>query len=449
MRITVYGAGYVGLVTGTCLAEMGNQVLCMDVNEARVAQLQAGICPIHEPDLPEMMQKNIDAGRLHFTHEVAAAIAHGELQFIAVGTPQADDGSANCESVFQVANAIGEHLAHEAFVIVKSTVPVGTCQAVEVCINTRLQERGLMPVPVSSNPEFLREGAAVSDFFNCDRIIIGTHDEKAKQRLSILYAPFNRNQDRLINMSVRSAELAKYAANAMLATKISFINEVSGICERLGADVEQVRIGIGSDPRIGYQFINPGCGFGGSCFPKDLSALRHMAMQADAETPLISAVMAVNETQKHKLYQKINYHFAGDLTGKRFALWGLAFKPNTDDIREAPSCVLIQELCAAGATVNAFDPCAMENVANYFTKQTGLQFYDSPEATLAGCDALIIVTEWPSFYSPDFSLIAKQLTQPVIFDGRNIYDPDYLKDLGFTYYAIGRGTTTHVPQGCE
>lgn len=440
MKITLFGAGYVGLVTGTCFAELGNHVLCVDVNEQRVKRLQKGECPIHEPGLPELMQKNIQAGRLRFTADPKEGVAYGFYQFIAVGTPQDEDGSADLKYVLSVANSIGEFMTDPRIVINKSTVPVGTADKVKIAIQAALAKRNLnIKFDVASNPEFLREGAAIDDFMGSDRIVIGTNNSQTEHHLKVLYAPFNRNHDRVIAMDVRSAELTKYAANAMLATKISFMNEMSHLADKLGADIEQVRIGIGSDPRIGYSFINPGCGYGGSCFPKDVLALKTTAKQVNYDAKLLNAVHIVNDKQKHVLFAKIQQHFNGDLTNKLIALWGLSFKPNTDDMREAPSRVLIETLWQAGAKVQTYDPVAMPEAQRIYGDRTDLKFCTSPEAALENADALTIVTEWPVFYSPDFEAMKHQLKQPIIFDGRNLYDPNHLKQQGFKYYAIGRG----------
>lgn len=440
MNITLFGAGYVGLVTGTCLAEIGNHVLCVDVDKERITRLQNGECPIHEPDLPELIKKNIAAGRLKFTSDPTEAVAHGFYQFIAVGTPQDEDGSADLKYVLAVAKSIGEYINEPRIIINKSTVPVGTADKVKQTIQQVLDQRNVkINFDVASNPEFLREGAAVSDFMSSDRIIIGTNNHETEQHLRALYSPFNRNHDRLIAMDVRSAELTKYAANAMLATKISFMNEMSHLAERLGADIEQVRIGIGSDPRIGYRFINPGCGYGGSCFPKDVLALESTAKQVDYDAKLLQSVHRVNDAQKQVLFNKIKKYFNNDLTNKTIALWGLSFKPNTDDMREAPSRVLIESLWQAGANVRAYDPVAVPEAKRIYGERKDLALCNSPEETLANADALVIVTEWSVFYSPDFNVIKQQLRHPVIFDGRNLYDPTYLRKLDFKYYAIGRG----------
>ncbi|MBI5447887.1 MAG: UDP-glucose/GDP-mannose dehydrogenase family protein [Gammaproteobacteria bacterium] len=441
MKITVFGAGYVGLVTAACLAELGNNVCCMDVNQERIAGLKRGICPIHEPGLPEIIEKNIKSGHLIFETDPEKGVAHGRYLFIAVGTPQDEDGSADLRYVLEVARTIGQYLTDYRIVINKSTVPVGTADRVKEVINQVLAERQLqVDVDVVSNPEFLREGAAVKDFMNSDRIIVGVNSPRAAEAMKSLYAPFNRNQDRLILMDVRSAELTKYAANAFLATKISFMNEMSHLAERLGADIEQIRMGIGSDPRIGPYFIYAGCGYGGSCFPKDVSALEKMAELLNYDAVLIKSVSQVNQRQKHILFHKIQKHFQGKLAGKTLAVWGLAFKPNTDDMREAPSRYLMEALWEAGAKVRAYDPVAMPEAARLYSQQAdSLSLCATAMETLEGADALIVVTEWNVFYSPDFESIKSMLTQPVIFDGRNLYDPTYLKAQGFQYYGIGRG----------
>jgi len=440
MKITIFGSGYVGLVTGACFAEVGNDVLCVDVDPRKVAVLQRGEIPIHEPGLDEVVRRNSASGRLRFTTEVAEGVAHGLFQFIAVGTPPDEDGSADLQHVRAVAHSIGQHLPDYRVVIDKSTVPVGTADVVRKTIAGVLAERGQdIPFSVVSNPEFLKEGAAVADFMRPDRIIVGNDDHRATALLRNLYAPFNRNHDRLIEMDVRSAELTKYAANAMLATKISFMNEIANLAERLGADIEKVRIGIGADPRIGYHFIYPGAGYGGSCFPKDVKALEYTARSVDYQATLLQAVEAVNERQKTVLFAKIQRHFQNDLRGCTFALWGLAFKPGTDDMREAPSRVLLEALWREGCSVRAYDPAAMSEARRIYGERPDLQLCDQAMAALNGADALIIVTEWVLFRSPDFDAIRQALKQPVIFDGRNLYDPDYLREQGFVYYAIGRG----------
>lgn len=442
MRINLFGAGYVGLVTAACLAEHGNQVLCIDTDQKKVEQLKAGNCPIHEPDLPALLQKNLTMGRLDFSTDPQEGVEHGFYQFITVGTPQDENGSADLTDVLDVAHTIGKTLTEPRLIINKSTVPVGTADKVNAIIQAELQQRNIfIPFDVAANPEFLREGAAVSDFMRSDRIIIGTGSAEAESHLRHLYRPFNRNNDRLIAMDIRSAELTKYAANAFLATKISFINEMSQLAERLSADIEQVRIGIGSDPRIGYHFINPGCGYGGSCFPKDVRALEATAKAVHYTPQLLNAVHHVNDQQKRILFEKICRYFHHDLSGKVIALWGLSFKPNTDDMREAPSRVLIDAALQAGMRVQAYDPVAMPEAQRIYKEKSGFSCCKSPEDTLINADILVIVTEWNIFFNPDFDLIKQRLKEPVIFDGRNLYDPYYLKQLGFNYYAIGRGET--------
>jgi UDPglucose 6-dehydrogenase len=440
MKITIFGSGYVGLVTGACFADVGNDVLCVDVDPRKVAMLQRGEIPIHEPGLDDVVQRNSASGRLQFTTDLAAGVAHGLFQFIAVGTPPDEDGSADLQHVRAVARVIGRHMDSYRVVVNKSTVPVGTADVVRDTIAAVLAERGLdIPFVVVSNPEFLKEGAAVQDFMRPDRIIVGSDDQQATVHLRNLYAPFNRNRDRLIEMDVRSAELSKYAANAMLATKISFMNEIANLAERLGADIEKVRVGIGADPRIGYHFIYPGAGYGGSCFPKDVKALEYTARSANYEATLLQAVEAVNERQKNVLFGKIQRHFQDDLRGRTFALWGLAFKPGTDDMREAPSRNLLEALWQEGCTVRAHDPAAMNEARRLYGERPDFQLFERPMDVLPGADALVIVTEWSLFRSPDFDAIRRQLRQPVIFDGRNLYDPEYVRQLGFVYYAIGRG----------
>ena len=440
MKITIFGTGYVGLVTGACLAQVGNEVLCVDIDAHKVEMLNRGELPIYEPGLEQWVQDNHRAGRLTFTLDIAQGVAHGLFQFIAVGTPPDQDGSADLQQVLSVAENIGKHMAGYRIVVTKSTVPVGTADKVRATLRAALAARSVdCEFDVVSNPEFLKEGAAVDDFMKPDRIIVGTDNPRTAELLRALYAPFNRNHDRLILMDIRSAELTKYAANAMLATKISFMNELANIAERLGADIEQVRIGIGSDPRIGYHFIYPGCGYGGSCFPKDVRALEATALQAGYPPVLLHAVETVNNGQKRILFDKIQRHFGGQLEGKTIALWGLAFKPNTDDMREAPSRVLMEALWAHGARVQAHDPAAMNEARRLYPGHPGLSLCDAPEQALHGADALAIVTEWNLFRSPDFVHMHALLKQPVIFDGRNIYDPEPLARLGFIYYGIGRG----------
>ncbi len=442
MKVTIYGSGYVGLVTGTCLAQVGNDVLCVDIDPDKVDRLNSGECPIYEPGLEEMMRSNHAAGRLRFSLDAAEGVAHGLFQFIAVGTPPDEDGSADLQHVLAVARTIGEHISDYRVVVNKSTVPVGTADRVEAAIRAVQEERGSpKEYDVVSNPEFLKEGAAVEDFMRPDRIIIGTDNPRTTELLRALYAPFNRNHDRLLVMDVRSAELTKYAANAMLATKISFMNELSNIAERLGADIEKVRVGIGSDPRIGYQFIYPGCGYGGSCFPKDVRALEHTAIENGYHPELLHAVEAVNSRQKELLFHKISAHYGLELAGKTFALWGLSFKPNTDDMRDASSRTLMEALWKAGARVRAFDPEARAETRRIYGERPDLLLCDSEQEALEGADALVVVTEWNQFRSPDFTHIRDTLNEPVIFDGRNLYNPDDLARLGFTYHSIGRAVT--------
>jgi len=439
MKITIYGSGYVGLVTGACLAEVGNNVLCMDVDAGKIEKLRQGIIPIYEPGLEAMVKENEAEGRLRFTSDVKEAVDHGLFQFIAVGTPPDDDGSADLQYVLAVAKGIAENMEEYRVVVDKSTVPVGTADKVKSTMQQILSARGKeIEFDVVSNPEFLKEGAALDDFMKPDRIIIGTDNPRTAELLKALYAPFNRNHDRVINMDIRSAELTKYAANAMLATKISFMNELANLAERMGADIEHVRQGIGSDSRIGYSFIYPGCGYGGSCFPKDVKALERTAKDAGYHAELLNAVENVNNRQKHLLFEKISNFYKGALTGKVFALWGLAFKPNTDDMRDAPSRVLLEALIEAGATVQAFDPEAMAEARRIYGDKPGLSYCDTPKETLKQADALVIVTEWKQFRSPDFDELSQQLRDKVIFDGRNMYDPATVKRSGLQYYAIGR-----------
>jgi UDPglucose 6-dehydrogenase len=441
MKITVVGTGYVGLVTGACLAEMGNHVLCLDVDPRKIAMLNDGGIPIHEPGLDQIVARNAAAGRLQFTTDVDRAVEHGALQFIAVGTPPDEDGSADLQYVVAAARAIGERMTEPKVIIDKSTVPVGTADKVREAVAQALARRGVeLEFSVCSNPEFLKEGAAVEDFMRPDRVIVGVdaNDERAITLLRALYAPFVRNHDRLLVMDVRSAEFTKYAANAMLATRISYMNELSRLAEALGADIEQVRVGIGSDPRIGTHFLYPGVGYGGSCFPKDVKALIKTGADAGHELKLLRAVEAVNDEQKHVLIGKITKRFGEALTGRRFALWGLAFKPGTDDMREAPSRVLIEALTQRGATVVAYDPVAADEARRAMPDQPGLRYAASAEAALEGADALIIVTEWKEFRSPDFDGIKAALRQPVVFDGRNLFDPALVKAMGLEYHCIGR-----------
>jgi UDPglucose 6-dehydrogenase len=440
MKVTVFGSGYVGLVTGACLAEVGNEVVCMDVDSRKIDMLNQGEIPIYEPGLEAMVERNAQTGRLSFTTDAAKAVEHGLFQFIAVGTPPDEDGSADLQYVLAVAESIANHMDDYRVVVDKSTVPVGTADKVRGQILKTLKTRGKqLEFDVVSNPEFLKEGAALDDFMKPDRIIIGTDNPRTTELLRALYAPFNRNHDRLIAMDIRSAELTKYAANAILATKISFMNELSNLAERLGADIEQVRHGIGADSRIGYAFIYPGCGYGGSCFPKDVNALERTAREVGYDAELLTAVEAVNYRQKRVLFEKIMRHYSADLKGKTFALWGLSFKPNTDDMREASSRVLMEALWDAGASVRAFDPEAMQECRRIYGERDDLVYCDNQEDTLKNAHALIVVTEWQVFRSPDFDHIKQALQAPVIFDGRNIYDPKRLKQAGFSYYAIGRG----------
>lgn len=439
MKVTLFGTGYVGLVTGTCLAEVGNHVLCVDVDAAKIHGLKEGRIPIYEPGLEDMVLANQRAGRLDFTTDPAAAVAHADILFIAVGTPPDEDGSADLRHVLAVARTIGEHLQRPALVVTKSTVPVGTADRVRAEVAAALAARGVeVAFEVASNPEFLKEGDAVKDCMRPDRIIIGTESVEAINKLKALYAPFNRNHERIVAMDLRSAELTKYAANAMLATKISFMNEMANLAERLGADIEKVRLGIGSDPRIGFSFIYPGAGYGGSCFPKDVQALERTAKQNGFDAHILSAVEAVNHRQKRKLHQLLIQHF-GDLRGKTIGLWGLAFKPNTDDMREAPSRALMEALWADGAQVRAFDPEAMHEARRIFGEREDLLLCNEPYEVLEGADALVLITEWKTFWSPDFSRIKAELREPVIFDGRNVYDPQQVEAAGLAYYGIGRG----------
>jgi UDPglucose 6-dehydrogenase len=446
MRVTLFGTGYVGLVTGTCLAEVGHQVVCVDIDTAKIEGLNRGVIPIYEPGLEEMAVANHASGRLEFTTEAAASIAHGDIIFIAVGTPPDEDGSADLQYVLAVARTIGRHLDRAAVIVNKSTVPVGTADRVREAIAEELAKRGAqVAFEVISNPEFLKEGDAVKDCMRPDRIVIGTGSAPALEQMKRLYAPFNRNHDRIVAMDVRSAELTKYAANAMLATKISFMNEMANIAERVGADIEMVRHGIGSDPRIGYAFIYPGAGYGGSCFPKDVQALERTARQHGYGAQILEAVEAVNERQKHKLFELVDRHFAGQLAGRTFAIWGLAFKANTDDMREASSRALLARLWEAGAKVRAYDPEAMDEARRIYGHRDDLELVQTPAAALEGADALVVVTEWKAFWSPDLAKVKAALGTPVIFDGRNIYDPAQIEAAGLAYYGIGRGRTIQRP----
>jgi UDPglucose 6-dehydrogenase len=440
MRVTIFGTGYVGLVTGACLADSGNHVLCVDVDEARIARLERGEIPIYEPGLENIVKRNVASNRLHFTTDSKAGVAHGLFQFVAVGTPPAEDGSADMSQVLVVARSIAEHLNEYRIVVDKSTVPVGTADLVSAEMTKVLAQRGVAhEFDVVSNPEFLKEGAAIDDFMKPHRIIVGTDNPRTAELLRTLYEPFNRNHDRMLVMDVRSAELTKYAANAMLAARISFMNELANLAELVGADIEHVRKGIGSDPRIGYEFIYPGAGYGGSCFPKDVKALKSSADALGHHAELLAAVENVNERQKRVLFQKIRKHFKGKLSGKTIALWGLAFKPNTDDMREASSRALMESLWVEGAKVRAYDPVARDQAERIYGKRSDLTLCASAEEALRGADVLAIVTEWREFRSPDFELMRKTLKEPTVFDGRNLYEPSQMKASGFVYYAIGRG----------
>jgi UDPglucose 6-dehydrogenase len=441
MRVAIFGTGYVGLVTGTCLAEVGHHVVCVDIDQAKVDGLNKGVVPIYEPGLSPMVKANHAARRLFFTTDAASAIAHGDIVFIAVGTPPDEDGSADLQYVLAVARTIGQHIQGPTVVVNKSTVPVGTADKVRAAIAEELDKRGeAIEFDVVSNPEFLKEGDAVADCMRPDRIVIGSSKPGTAARLRRLYAPFNRNHDRIVEMDVRSAELTKYAANAMLATKISFMNEIANIAERVGADVEKVRQGIGSDPRIGWHFIYPGAGYGGSCFPKDVQALARTAQQYGHQAQLLDAVEAVNEAQKGHLYELIQRHYGGaGVAGKTFAVWGLAFKPNTDDMRAASSRRLLAQLWEAGAKVRAYDPEATHEAKRIFGERDDLTFCEDAFAALEGADALVVVTEWKQFRSPDFTRIKELLGDAVVFDGRNLYDPQEIETFDLAYYGIGRG----------
>lgn len=439
MKITVIGTGYVGLVTGTCLAEVGNEVLCLDVDAKKIETLKAGGIPIYEPGLEDMVRRNVAAGRLSFTTDAEASVAFGQIQFIAVGTPPDEDGSADLQYVVAAARTIGRHMSDYKLVVDKSTVPVGTADRVRAALTEELAKRGAtIEFNVASNPEFLKEGAAVEDFMKPDRIVIGTDSEHATQLLRQIYAPFQRNHDRLTVMDVRSAELTKYAANAMLATRISFMNELAVLAEALGADIEQVRQGIGSDPRIGYDFLYAGCGYGGSCFPKDVQALRRTGQENNVPLRVLDAVEAANDAQKQILVDKLTAKLGTDLKGRRFAMWGLAFKPNTDDMRAAPSRTMLEALWSMGASVSAYDPAAMEEARRIYGERADLLLVDSPMDALKGADALLIVTEWKVFRSPNFDTMKALLKTPLVFDGRNLYDPRAMRELGFDYLPIGR-----------
>jgi UDPglucose 6-dehydrogenase len=440
MRVTIFGSGYVGLVTGACLADAGNDVLCVDVDAKKIEGLKRGEIPIHEPGLDALIKTNADAERMRFTTSAADGVAHGQLQIIAVGTPPDEDGSADLKYVLAVARSIGEHMTEYKVVVTKSTVPVGTSDKVAAAVNESLTKRKAeLEFDVVSNPEFLKEGAAIDDFMRPDRVVVGADNPRVTELLRALYEPFTRSREKIVVMDLKSAELTKYAANAMLATKISFMNELANLAERFGADIEKVRVGIGSDPRIGYHFIYPGLGYGGSCFPKDVQALARSARGVGYEPRLLDSVEAVNKAQKQVLFGKIAKHYGKDLAGKTFAIWGLAFKPGTDDMREAPSRVLLEALWEAGAKVRAFDPAAAKEAKRIWGDRPDLTLTARSREALDGADALIIVTEWKEFRSPDFDHLKKTLKAPVIFDGRNLYDPASMKKLGFKYYAIGRG----------
>ncbi len=445
MKVTIFGSGYVGLVTGACLAQVGNDVLCVDIDQNKIDSLLQGEIPIYEPGLDALVLDNIKTKRLNFTSDMAKAVAHGDVQFIAVGTPPDESGSADLQYVLAVAKTIGQFMDRDTIIVDKSTVPVGTADKVRATIEQELTQRSVnLNFDVASNPEFLKEGNAIADFMKPDRIVIGVSQDNTIKILSDLYGPFNRSHDRLIVMDVRSAELTKYAANAMLATKISFMNEMANLAEALGADIEKVRIGIGSDPRISYHFIYPGCGYGGSCFPKDVHAIEKMGEEVGVDTQLTRAVREVNKKQKTVLFNKLQQYFNGDLKGKTIALWGLAFKPNTDDMRDASSRVLMELLWEAGASVQAFDPIAMNEATRIYGERTDLTLCDNANAALNNADALVVVTEWSEFRSPDFTFIKNTLNNPVIFDGRNLYDPQLMSEAGFTYYAIGRGESIKI-----
>jgi UDPglucose 6-dehydrogenase len=440
MRVTIFGSGYVGLVTGACLAEVGNHVVCVDVDAGKIERLKRGDVPIHEPGLEALIKRNAEAGRIEFTTDAVAGVNHGLFQIIAVGTPADEDGSADLRYVLAAARTIGTHRQQYAVVVTKSTVPVGTADKVRAEIEAALAARkAAVEFDVVSNPEFLKEGVAIQDFMKPDRVVIGTENPRTQELMRALYEPFTRNHDRLIVMDIRSAELTKYAANAMLATKISFMNELANIAERCGADVEKVRIGIGSDPRIGYSFIYPGTGYGGSCFPKDVQALVRSARATGHEPEILLAVESVNRRQKEVLVHKMQQHFGAGLKGKSVALWGLAFKPNTDDMREAPARTIIEMLWKAGASVRVYDPVALNEATRIYGERADLVVCRSAYEAVAGADALAIVTEWQEFRSPDFERLKELLTSAVIFDGRNLYDPGMVARFGFTYYAIGRG----------
>ena len=446
MKVTIFGTGYVGLVTGACLAEVGHQVVCVDIDQAKIDQIQSGLIPIYEPGLESLVLENIESGNLSFTTDAEAAVAASRVIMIAVGTPPNEDGSADLQHVLAVAKTVAGAMNSEKIIVTKSTVPVGTADKVKAAVAATQAELGkAVPFHVASNPEFLKEGAAVGDFMKPDRVVIGIEDDEIKDDLLELYQPFNRNHERVIFMDIRSAELTKYAANCMLAAKISFMNEMAHLSEQLGADIEMVRQGIGSDQRIGYHFIYPGCGYGGSCFPKDVQALIRTAGQAGHDSPLLKSIETVNNRQKARLFEYIQDYFGSDVKGKTFALWGLAFKPKTDDMREAPSRVLMEALWAAGAKVQAFDPEAMNETQSIYGHRDDLLLVGTKEAALRNADALVICTEWRNFRAPDFDEIKQALAEPVIFDGRNLFEPDRMEAKGFSYYAIGRGKSVQQP----
>jgi UDPglucose 6-dehydrogenase len=439
VKVTIIGTGYVGLVSGACLADLGNDVLCLDLDQAKIDLLNSGGIPIYEPGLEPLVRHNVHAGRLRFTTDVEASVRHGQFQFIAVGTPPDEDGSADLRYVLDAARNIGRHMTEYRVIVDKSTVPVGTADRVRETVAAALAERGIeLPFSVVSNPEFLKEGAAVEDFLKPDRIVVGADDARATQLMRTLYAPFQRSHERMLVMDVKSAELTKYAANAMLATRISFMNELANLAEQLGANIEQVRLGIGSDPRIGYHFLYAGAGYGGSCFPKDVRALQRTAGHSGTQLRILKAVEQANEAQKQVLLDKLTVRLGADLAGMRFALWGLAFKPNTDDMREAPSRVVIDGILGRGGRVTAYDPVAIEEARRIYRDESRISFADSPLPALDGADALIIVTEWKEFRSPDFADLKVRLKQPIIFDGRNLYDPAMVRAAGLEYYSIGR-----------
>ena len=450
MKITVYGSGYVGLVQSSVLAEVGHDVVCMDIDQTKVDALSRGVATIFEPGLEALLREGLDSGRWQFTSDSRLAAEHGHVQFIAVGTPPGADGSADLGAVFAVADQICLHRSVPVIIVEKSTVPVGTGDRLRQHLRRRLHDAGRsLAFEIASNPEFLKEGAALADCRRPDRIVIGTQSQAVRQVMRELYEPFNRNHDRMLFMTLRSAELTKYAANGMLATKISFINQLAELAEHVGADIESVRLGMGADPRIGYHFIYPGCGYGGSCFPKDMRALINSAQQVQCPSDLLEAVEAINGRQKSKLFERIKGYFGDDLTGKVFALWGLAFKPNTDDIRDAPSRVLMESLWAHGARVNAYDPEAMLETQRAYGHDVRLSLMGTPEAALAGADALVICTEWQQFKAPDFEAIKDRLNAPVIIDGRNLFDPERMHKHGITYFPIGRGRSCATSDDCD